>query len=235
MTSRIFIIYAATAIACAAPSSPGAFRFRRGRGAGRSSMRRTITTRRGCRPFSVRRRTEFLPPARPTQDRNEQAEFARLARQKHRLEISAMNPNRAILAIGDEDWPFPVPIVRSKDKWSFDASETPVEMQARRIGANELDAIEICHGYVEAQIEVRRRGSRQGRHAAVRGASDEYAREAGRAVLGRSERSAGARGLRPRGLGRRRERDRPNRITDTISAFWRGKAPMRRAERTITL
>ena len=62
-----------------------------------------------------------------------------------------MRPNRAILAIGDEDWPFPVPIVRTNGKWSFDASETPVEMRARRIGADELDAIEICHGYVDAQ------------------------------------------------------------------------------------
>jgi DUF2950 family protein len=85
------------------------------------------------------------------QDRAEQTEFARLAQTKHRLEISPMNPNRAILAIGDEDWPFPVPIRRTNGKWSFDASETPVEMHARHIGADELDAIEICHGYVEAQ------------------------------------------------------------------------------------
>ena len=88
-----------------------------------------------------------------TQDRAEQTEFARLARAKHRLEISAMHPNRAVLAIGDEDWPFPVPIVRNNGKWSFDASETPVEMRARRIGADELDAIEICNGYVEAQMK----------------------------------------------------------------------------------
>jgi hypothetical protein len=87
------------------------------------------------------------------QDKAEQSEFASLARAKHRLEISPLNPNRAILAIGDEDWPFPVPILRIKDKFSFDASETPVEMRARKIGADELDAIEICHGYVEAQLK----------------------------------------------------------------------------------
>jgi hypothetical protein len=88
-----------------------------------------------------------------TQDRAEQDEFARLARAKHQLEISPMNPNRAILAIGDEDWPFPVPILRTAGKWSFDPSETPVEMRARRIGSDELDAIEVCHGYVEAQLK----------------------------------------------------------------------------------
>jgi hypothetical protein len=95
----------------------------------------------------------ILTSGDPAQDRSEQTEFARLARSKHRLEISAMNPNRAILAIGDEDWPFPVPIVRANGKWSFDAAETPAEMHARRIGANELDAIEISHGYVQAQKE----------------------------------------------------------------------------------
>jgi hypothetical protein len=85
------------------------------------------------------------------QDRAEQSEFARLARTSHRIEISPMNSNRAVLAIGEEDWPFPIPIRRTNGKWSFDASEVPVEMRARHIGADELDAIEICHGYVEAQ------------------------------------------------------------------------------------
>jgi len=56
-----------------------------------------------------------------------------------------------VLSIGDEDWPFPVPIVRSNGKWSFDASSGKVEMEARKIGTHELDAIEICAGYVDAQ------------------------------------------------------------------------------------
>lgn len=85
------------------------------------------------------------------QDTTEQTEFAERAHTKHRLEISPMNPNRAVLAIGDEDWPFPVPIVRTKGKWSFDCSVAHSEMQARRIGTNEMDAVEICRGYVEAQ------------------------------------------------------------------------------------
>jgi hypothetical protein len=86
-----------------------------------------------------------------TQDRNEQTEFAQLARTKYQLEKSPTDRNRVILAIGEEDWPFPVPIVFTKGKWSFDASETQVEMRARHIGSDELDAIQICHGYVEAQ------------------------------------------------------------------------------------
>jgi hypothetical protein len=85
------------------------------------------------------------------QDRAERAEFSSLAGAKHQLIPDLRDSNRVILSIGDEDWPFPVPIVRSHGKWSFDASETKVEMQARRIGAGEMDAMEICRGVVEAQ------------------------------------------------------------------------------------
>lgn len=107
---------------------------------------------------SARLSTIFGPSAKgiltsgdPAQDRNEQTEFARLAGVRHQIQVSPLNPNRAVLTIGEEDWPFPVPIRRTTGKWAFDASETPVEMLARRIGANELDAIEICYGYVAAQ------------------------------------------------------------------------------------
>jgi hypothetical protein len=86
-----------------------------------------------------------------SQDRAEQAQFVRLYQAKHTLKTDPRDPNRVILLIGDEDWPFPVPLVRRNGKWAFDSSETEVEMKARRIGANELDAIEICAGYVDAQ------------------------------------------------------------------------------------
>ncbi|HXK07675.1 MAG TPA: DUF2950 family protein [Verrucomicrobiae bacterium] len=93
----------------------------------------------------------ILTSGKPEQDRAEQSEFATLAQASHKIEVSPMTPNRAILVIGGEDWPFPVPICRTNGKWSFDASQTRAEMRARRIGAHELDAIEICHGYVDAQ------------------------------------------------------------------------------------
>jgi hypothetical protein len=93
----------------------------------------------------------ILTSGNPAQDRAEQSEFSKLAGAKHQFEPDARNANRMILSIGDEDWPFPVPLVRSNGKWAFDPSEARVEMQARRIGAHELDAIEICAGYVEAQ------------------------------------------------------------------------------------
>ena len=85
------------------------------------------------------------------QDRAEQTEFANLAHTKHKLEPCPLDGNRMILSVGDADWPFPIPIVRIDGKWSFDASQAHVEIRARRIGANEMDAVEICKGYVEAQ------------------------------------------------------------------------------------
>jgi hypothetical protein len=93
----------------------------------------------------------ILTSGNPGEDKAEQSEFSKLAAAKHQLEPDARNPNRMILSIGDEDWPFPVPLVRTGGKWAFDPSEAKVEMQARRIGTHELDAIEICAGYVEAQ------------------------------------------------------------------------------------
>jgi Protein of unknown function (DUF2950) len=53
----------------------------------------------------------------------------------------------------NEDWPFPVPLVKKGDKWSFDAKAGRQELLYRRIGANELDAIQVCRGYVEAQYD----------------------------------------------------------------------------------
>jgi hypothetical protein len=94
---------------------------------------------------------DILTSGDPAQDRSEQSEFARLFRTRHQLKPDPRDPHRVIMSIGDKDWPFPVPIVQRNGKWGFDPSESKVEMQARRIGANELDAIEICGGYVEAQ------------------------------------------------------------------------------------
>ena len=87
------------------------------------------------------------------QDRATGAAFASLARQKSEIVLDPRNLNRAILVIGDEDWPSPIPIVRKKGKWSFDTKAGRQEILNRRIGRNELDAIEVAHAFVEAQQE----------------------------------------------------------------------------------
>jgi DUF2950 family protein len=87
------------------------------------------------------------------QDRQHAANFVAEAREKKSVSVDPKTGSRAFLLVGNEDWPFPVPIVKRGDKWSFDAKAGRQELLYRRIGANELDAIAICHGYVEAQHE----------------------------------------------------------------------------------
>jgi hypothetical protein len=87
------------------------------------------------------------------QDRKRAADFAAEAREKESVSVDAKKGNRAFLLVGTEDWPFPVPIVKLGAKWAFDAKAGRQELLYRRTGSNELDAIDICHGYVEAQHE----------------------------------------------------------------------------------
>jgi hypothetical protein len=87
------------------------------------------------------------------QDRKHALDFAAEAREKKQVSVDPKSGNRAFLLVGNEDWPFPVPIVKTGDRWSYDAKAGRQELVYRRIGANELDAIQICHGYVEAQYD----------------------------------------------------------------------------------
>lgn len=85
------------------------------------------------------------------QDKQHAADFAAQAREKESISVDPKTGARAFLLVGDEDWPFPAPLVKSGGKWSFDAKAGRQELLYRRIGANELDAIQLCEGYVEAQ------------------------------------------------------------------------------------
>ena len=87
------------------------------------------------------------------QDRKHAADFVAEAREKKSVSVASKAGNRAFVLVGNEDWPFPVPIVKRGEKWFFDAKAGRQELLYRRIGADELDAIAICHGYVEAQYD----------------------------------------------------------------------------------
>ena len=87
------------------------------------------------------------------QDRKYAADFAAEAREKISVSIDPKTGNRAFLLVGSEEWPFPLPLVKEIDKWCFDSKAGRRELLYRRIGANELDALEICRGYLEAQHE----------------------------------------------------------------------------------
>jgi len=105
---------------------------------------------------------DLVVSADPVKDRSTATAFAARAREKLAVVTDPKNSNRAILSVGKDDWPLPIPIVRKSGQWRFDSKVGRQELLYRRIGENELDAIQICHGYVEAQHEyalVRRDGS----------------------------------------------------------------------------
>ena len=90
----------------------------------------------------------------PAEDKDSRAEFARRAREKMEVQIEPSNPNRAVIVVGNQNWPLPVPLIRTKSgQWHFDAARGRVEILARRVGRNELVAIDVCRAYVEAQME----------------------------------------------------------------------------------
>ena len=89
----------------------------------------------------------------PVLDRNQANEFASEAKEKVAVVIDPKNPKKATLTVGREDWPVPIPIVQAGGTWRFDSAAGHREVLIRRIGRNELDAIQVCRGYVEAQDE----------------------------------------------------------------------------------
>ena len=88
-------------------------------------------------------------------DRKRAVDFAAEARAHHRIKLDSSG-NSATLSVGAADWPLPFPIEKDSGTWHFDAEAGAREILARRIGQNELDAIVVCHGYVEAQREYAR-------------------------------------------------------------------------------
>jgi hypothetical protein len=96
---------------------------------------------------------EIVTGGDQVQDKKNAIDFAEKAAKKKTVEIDPSNPNRATVVVGEEDWPTPIPIVERNGKWYFDAKAGKREVLYRRIGTNELDAITVCRGYVDAQFE----------------------------------------------------------------------------------
>ncbi|MEC7583490.1 MAG: DUF2950 domain-containing protein [Planctomycetota bacterium] len=70
------------------------------------------------------------------------------------------NVGVSILEVGTRDWPFPIPLVHGKAGWRFDSNEGAEEILNRRIGRNELDAIQSCLAFVDAERDYYRRNPR---------------------------------------------------------------------------
>jgi DUF2950 family protein len=113
---------------------------------------------------------DIIHTGEPARDREVAQKFAEQARVKTKVAMQPKNARRAILEIGDDDWPFAVPIVKVGSTWSFDTKAGRTELLYRRVGGNELDAIAICRAYVNAQHEyaLTRRGTTGVNHYAQR-------------------------------------------------------------------
>ncbi len=96
---------------------------------------------------------DFISSADPVRDKTNAVAFAAHAREKNSVTTDPAKPNRAVLVVGNNDYPFPVPLVKKNGKWFFDSKAGHNEILYRRIGTNELDAIQVCRGYVDAQTE----------------------------------------------------------------------------------
>lgn len=94
---------------------------------------------------------DFISSSDPVRDKSLALAFVAKAKDKQKLKLQ--QKDRSIILVGNDDWPFPVPLAMKQGRWYFDSKAGRSEILFRRIGANELDAIQVCRGFVEAQEE----------------------------------------------------------------------------------
>jgi hypothetical protein len=99
---------------------------------------------------------DLIASSDPATARQNREVFKIAAAEKWRLVDET--PTRKTLVIGNEDWPFPVPLVKEAAGWRFDTAAGKEEVIARRIGRNELAAIDTCRAYVTAQQRYAQQG-----------------------------------------------------------------------------
>jgi hypothetical protein len=97
-----------------------------------------------------------LADADPAAARQNRKVFAVAAAEGWRL--AEDGPNRRTLVVGNESWPFPIPIVKTGTTWRFDTAAGKEEVVTRRIGRNELAVINTCRAYVAAQRRYAQEG-----------------------------------------------------------------------------
>jgi hypothetical protein len=84
-------------------------------------------------------------------DREGLGKFARMYQEKNA--VVKEGEEKAVLEVGNDAWPLPIPLVKEADRWRYDTRQGAVEIIDRRIGKNELSAIQVCLAYVDAQRE----------------------------------------------------------------------------------
>ena len=96
---------------------------------------------------------DLISTGDPVQDKTRRITAANLGAEKKSISADPNDQNHATLSLGSDDWPFPIPMVNRNGKWYFDSKAGRQEILFRRIGENELDAIQVCRGFVEAERE----------------------------------------------------------------------------------
>lgn len=97
----------------------------------------------------------FLETGDPVSDRESRERFIKSYEESNALVKSG--ETKIFLEVGKDKWPFPIPIVKESSGWRFDTKAGREEVINRRIGRNELDVIQVCLAYVDAQLEYYRR------------------------------------------------------------------------------
>jgi hypothetical protein len=93
---------------------------------------------------------EILDSGDKVVDRQAGERFVKAYDEANKLEKKG---DKAVLAVGKDAWPFPVPIVKSAAGWRFDMRQGREELLNRRIGRNELAVVQVLRAYVDAQRE----------------------------------------------------------------------------------
>jgi hypothetical protein len=96
----------------------------------------------------------------PVADREMRERFR--AAHDEKAEILRPAPNRAVLQVGADGWPLPIPLVQREGRWRFDARQGEQTVLDRRIGRNELDTIETLRAIADAQDDYARTAGRAG-------------------------------------------------------------------------
>jgi hypothetical protein len=93
----------------------------------------------------------FINTGDPVSDQANRARFVQAYEEVHTL--VQVGDTQVILQVGKDAWPFPIPLVKDNTSWRFDSKEGKEEILNRNIGRNELDVIQVCLAYVDAQRE----------------------------------------------------------------------------------
>ena len=94
---------------------------------------------------------DLLSSGDEVEDKNNRSEFVTLAQEK--MTVEKIGDDKAIVHVGNKDWPFPISLVKNSNSWHFDVKQGRQEILNRRIGRNELSTLSAIRGYEEAQFD----------------------------------------------------------------------------------